>query len=128
MWFLKLLKILFGWLVVAHAFNPSTLKVERQVDLCDLKASLIYRTSSRSAKATQRNPVSEKERIYFYVSASISAQCASLVLWRPKEGIGSPGTQVSGVCKPLCGCWDSNLSPLEEQSVLLTAEPSLQPS
>jgi hypothetical protein len=30
-------------------------------------------------------------------------------------------------CKPPCGCWELNLGPLEEQSVLLTAEPSLQP-
>jgi hypothetical protein len=26
-----------------------------------------------------------------------------------------------------CGCWELNLGPSEEQSVLLTAEPSLQP-
>jgi hypothetical protein len=26
-----------------------------------------------------------------------------------------------------CGCWELNSGPLEEQSVLLTAEPSLQP-
>jgi hypothetical protein len=31
-------------------------------------------------------------------------------------------------CKPPCGCWELNSGPLEEQSVLLTAEPSLQPS
>jgi hypothetical protein len=30
-------------------------------------------------------------------------------------------------CEPPCGCWDLNSGPLEEQSVLLTAEPSLQP-
>ena len=29
-------------------------------------------------------------------------------------------------CEPLCGCWDLNSGPLEEQSGLLTAEPSLQ--
>jgi hypothetical protein len=29
-------------------------------------------------------------------------------------------------CEPPCGCWDLNSGPLEEQSVLLTAEPSLQ--
>jgi hypothetical protein len=28
-------------------------------------------------------------------------------------------------CEPLCGCWELNSGPLEEQSVLLTAEPSL---
>jgi hypothetical protein len=30
-------------------------------------------------------------------------------------------------CKPPGGCWELNSGPLEEQSVLLTAEPSLQP-
>jgi hypothetical protein len=31
-------------------------------------------------------------------------------------------------CEPPCGCWELNSGPLEEQTVLLTAEPSLQPS
>ena len=30
-------------------------------------------------------------------------------------------------CEPLCGCWELNLGPLEEQSALLTSEPPLQP-
>jgi hypothetical protein len=30
-------------------------------------------------------------------------------------------------CETPCGCWELNSGPLEEQSVLLTAEPSLQP-
>ncbi|CAO2577873.1 hypothetical protein LEMLEM_LOCUS287, partial [Lemmus lemmus] len=30
-------------------------------------------------------------------------------------------------CEPPCGCWELNSGPLEEQSVLLTAELSLQP-
>ena len=30
-------------------------------------------------------------------------------------------------CEPPCGCWDLNSGPLEEQSVLLTTEPRLQP-
>ena len=29
--------------------------------------------------------------------------------------------------KPLCACWELNLGPLQEQQVLLTADPSLQP-
>ena len=29
-------------------------------------------------------------------------------------------------CEPPCGCWELNAGPLEEQSVLLTTEPSLQ--
>jgi hypothetical protein len=34
---------------------------------------------------------------------------------------------VTDGCEPPRGCWDLNLGPLEEQSVLLTAEPSHQP-
>ena len=30
-------------------------------------------------------------------------------------------------CEPPCGCWELNSGPLEDQSVLLTTEPSLQP-
>ena len=30
-------------------------------------------------------------------------------------------------CELPCGCWDLNSGPLEERSLLLTAEPSLQP-
>jgi len=30
-------------------------------------------------------------------------------------------------CEPPRGCWDLNSGPLEEQSMLLTSEPSLQP-
>ena len=35
---------------------------QRQADLCELEVSLVYRVSSRTARATQRNPVSKKER------------------------------------------------------------------
>jgi hypothetical protein len=39
--------------------------------------------------------------------------------------------RVSGLitngCELPCGCWDLNSGPLEEQLVLLTTEPSLQP-
>ncbi|XP_057616168.1 zinc finger protein 793-like [Chionomys nivalis] len=30
-------------------------------------------------------------------------------------------------CEPPCGCWELNSGPLEEQSMLLTSEPFLQP-
>jgi hypothetical protein len=30
-------------------------------------------------------------------------------------------------CEPSCSCWELNSGPLEEQSVLLTTEPSLHP-
>ena len=37
-----------------------------------------------------------------------------------------PGTKVKGNSKSPCECWESNRSPLEEQSMMLTTEPSLQ--
>jgi hypothetical protein len=36
------------------------------------------------------------------------------------------GSSTDG-CEPPCGCWELNLGPLEEQSVLLNTEPPLQP-
>ena len=39
----------------------------------------------------------------------------------------SPGTGIRDSCELPCGCWELNPGPLEEQPVLLTAEPSLQP-
>jgi hypothetical protein len=42
----------------------------------------------------------------------------------PEEGVGFH----YNVCEPPCGCWELNSGPLEEQSALLTAEPSLQSS
>jgi hypothetical protein len=34
---------------------------QRQVDLCKFEASLVYRVSSRTARATQTNPVSKTQ-------------------------------------------------------------------
>jgi hypothetical protein len=47
--------------VVAHAFNPSTREAEAGGFLSK-RASLVYRVSSRTARATQRNPVSENQK------------------------------------------------------------------
>lgn len=32
--------------------------------------------------------------------------------------IGSQKTRVTATCEPSCGCWTSNLDPLEEQTLL----------
>ena len=50
---------LFHWAVVAHAFNPITWEAEAGIS--EFEASLVYRVSSRTARATQRNPVSENQ-------------------------------------------------------------------
>jgi hypothetical protein len=44
-----------GAVVMAHTFNPS---IGRQIS--EFKVSLVYRVSSRIARATQRNPLSKK--------------------------------------------------------------------
>lgn len=56
--------------------------------------------------------------------ACTSMYCMYLV--RPKEGIDAPGIALTGGCGPLCGCWDLNPGLLEEKSLLLTTDLSLQ--
>jgi hypothetical protein len=46
--------------MVAHAFNPST-RGGRGRQISEFKATLVYRVSSRAARAIQRNPVSKKK-------------------------------------------------------------------
>jgi hypothetical protein len=46
--------------MVIHTFNFSTSKAEAGGSSCEFKVSLVYRVNSRIAKATQRNPVSNK--------------------------------------------------------------------
>jgi hypothetical protein len=41
---------------VAPAFNPST-QEERQAELCEFEDNLAYKGSSKTARATHRNPV-----------------------------------------------------------------------
>jgi hypothetical protein len=52
-----------------HAFNPSTWEAEAGgfLGISEFEASLVYRVSSRTARATQRNPVSKKQekKIFF---------------------------------------------------------------
>ena len=92
--------------------------------------------SSRTARATQRNPVWKKtkktkkiknkkqtpqnkiKKIYF--SHMIHCCCLQTHQKRASDPI-------TDGCEPPCGCWKLNSGPLAEQSVLLTAEPSLQP-
>jgi len=42
--------------VTVHTFDPSTQEA-KAADLCWFEASLVYGASSRTARATQRNPV-----------------------------------------------------------------------
>ena len=55
------------------------------------------------------------EKIYFYVHLCLH------------EDARSPETWIRDSCELPCGCWEGNQGPLEEQPVLLTCEPFLQP-
>jgi hypothetical protein len=48
--------------VVVHAFNPSTWR-GRGRRISEFKASLVYKVSSRTARAIQRNHVSKIQKI-----------------------------------------------------------------
>ena len=52
----------------------------------------------------------------------MSTLCCSCLQTYQKK----PSDLVTDGCEPPCGCWELNSGPLEKQSVLLTAEPSLQ--
>ena len=47
--------------MVAHAFNPQHLG-GRDRRIYEFEASLVYKVSSRIARATQRNPVSKNQK------------------------------------------------------------------
>jgi hypothetical protein len=58
----KQTRIKISLAVMAHAFNPSTWEGGKGRQISEFKASLFYRVSSRTARATQRNHVSRKEK------------------------------------------------------------------
>lgn len=54
--------------------------------------------------------------------------CTMYKQWprRPEEGVRSPLTGATGGCDPCCGCQEQNQDLLEDVSMFLMAEPSLQ--
>ena len=63
--------------------------------------------------------------VYVLVFACMCVPCVDIwCLQRPEEDVRSPEVRV---CKATCKCGELNSGPLEEQEVLLTAEPSPQP-
>jgi hypothetical protein len=60
--------------------------------------------------------------IYTHTHTYIYVHCSCLQI--PQMRVAD---LITDGCEPPCGCWDLNSGPLEEQSVFLPAEPSLQP-
>ena len=52
--------------------------------------------------------------------ACVSVHHVCAVPVEARRGCHIPGTGVTDSCELLCGCWELNLGPLEEQRVLLT--------
>lgn len=69
-----------------------------------------------------------KDIFYVYGCFTYMYVCASFVYLmngEARKGGGSSGTAVTDSCELPCGSLESNLGLLEEQPVLLTADPSL---
>jgi hypothetical protein len=64
-----------------------------------------------------------KNFLFIYIMDMIAVSACTPACQK-REGI-RPHTDG---CEPPCGCWELNSGPLVEQPMLLTTEPSLQPS
>jgi len=96
------------------------------VGLCDFETNLAY-----------IDPVSKKVFFFFFFFKFMNIfkrliyvlyvyECfVCLYICTLEEGIRSHGATVIDGCELPCGCWELNPGPLQEQAVLLTAEPSL---
>lgn len=74
-------------------------------------------------KSSTRTSCSFKMYLFMYV-----CECfVCMYSCTPEEGIESHRITVTDGCELPCWCWKLNPRPLEEQLMLLTAEPSLQP-
>ena len=72
----------------------------------------------------------KKKQNYVYncfACVYICAPFVCLVLKKAREAIGSFGLELQKSLELLRGYWELNQGPLEEEQVLLTSEPSLQP-
>jgi hypothetical protein len=61
--------------MVVHAFDPS-----RGRQISEFEASLVYRVSSRTARATQRNPIFKKKKKKTSITKSIRKCVANQIL------------------------------------------------
>ena len=65
--------------------------------------------------------------LFFLVSIYLFIMCTIFCLVCMPEGLKRAPGPIRGGCEPPCGCWELNSGPLEDQAMLLTSEPSLQP-
>ena len=108
--------------MVVHTFNPSTWEAETGGS--EFETSLVYRNLPASASQVLRlkacTTTARHEylfKINLYVCMYEYSACTPACQKRSSDHIDG--------CKQPCGCWELNTGSLEEQSMLLTAEPSL---
>jgi hypothetical protein len=90
--------------------------------ISEFEASLVYKVSSRTSRATQRNPVSKKQK------TRNKQQQQQQQKSKTKKSYLDLSIQffvVSTVTSFVSLDWELNSEPLEEQPLLLMAEPSL---
>ena len=68
-------------------------------------------------------PASVQSRVGERAEIVLCVQC----LGRSEGHTRFPETAVTDTCELPCGCWELSPGPLDQQPVLLTTEPSLQP-
>ena len=86
--------------VVTHAFNPSTWKAEAGESLSsEFDASPVYRVSSRTARATQKNPVSEKKKRTPMIHKFLSSRQVHLWQNLPTLGPSPPNHTYNTISK-----------------------------
>jgi hypothetical protein len=79
--------------VVAHAFNPLGGRGRR---ISEFQASLVYRVSSRTDRATQRNPVSKNQKNKTKPKNSKNITSESLYVLRVRPAVWIPTVWMDG--------------------------------
>lgn len=54
---------MIGVSMIADTFNPSSQEAKAARSFCEFEGSLVYTVNSRTARATQREPVSKHQNI-----------------------------------------------------------------
>jgi hypothetical protein len=66
----------------------------------------------------------KSSQCFFFFFCFLMHECSTVYT---SEGQKRASDPFLDGCEPPCGCWEFNSGPLEEGTVLLTTEPSLQP-
>jgi hypothetical protein len=116
--------------ITKENLSSLTLTVKKKIYKLIDKNSLKYYTNKKNIRennwidlATTFNVCSPFIYAWILNFLCMWVHCCSLQ--RRQKRASDP---VTDGCEPPCGCWELNSGSLEEQSVLLTAEPSLQPN